>query len=511
MPLFLLLAIVVFGGTACSSPDTPPTIHDQAGTDAASGSSTQLPPSADGTLVGSPCPFAPPPGTRVACGTLTVPEDRSKANGRTIQLAVAVYESSSSAPQADPVVYLSGGPGSGALDELVAGAWRIFLPILEKRNLVVIDQRGTGHSVPKLSCTEFSSTSDALTSVDLTKLQACHDRLTGLGVDLSQYNTAANAADIRSLRTALGYASWNLLGISYGTRLAQEIMRQSTEGLRSIVLDSTLPPDVDLLAKSAADMARSLQHVFDTCDAKPYCDRTTPNFLERLDAGVDKLNASPLSVNVSGAMFSFSGDTLLGLVHALLYSPSTIPFVPMLVWELDQNDSSFVDALYQGVTAQPSTIADAMHLSVACREWVPRTSQAAFEEASAGVDPRVASALDPENTYIGVPVVGRAGRSRGGSGASGRRHADARSLGQLRSDHAARVGAARGERACACAVRPFSRRRARADDARLRWQVRRELHRCSWPHRRAIVPRARFARFVRRSSGGAHVAASFSS
>jgi pimeloyl-ACP methyl ester carboxylesterase len=297
-------------------------------------------------------------------------------------------------------VYLSGGPGSGALDELVAGAWRIFLPILEKRKLVVIDQRGTGYSVPKLSCTEFSSTSDALTSVDLTKLQACHDRLTGLGVDLSQYNTATNAADIRSLRTALGYASWNLLGISYGTRLAQEIMRQSTEGLRSVVLDSTLPPDVDLLAKSAADMARSLQQVFDTCDAKPYCDRTTPNFLERLDAVVDKLNASPLSVNVSGAMFTFSGDTLLGLVHALLYSPSTIPFVPMLVWELDQNDTSFVDALYRGVTAQPSTIADAMHLSVACSEWVPRTSQAAFEEASAGVDPRVASALDPKNTYI---------------------------------------------------------------------------------------------------------------
>jgi pimeloyl-ACP methyl ester carboxylesterase len=183
-------------------------------------------------------------------------------------------------------------------------------------------------------------------------------------------------------------------------------MRQSTEGLRTVILDSTVPPDVDPIATIAAYTARSLEQVRATCQAPNLCDAMNPTFIDRLDSLVDKLNASPLTLIVSGANVSFTGDDLLYLVRALLYSPSGIAILPLFLWELEQNAIS-LDMLLESLAKNQATIADAMHLSVACREWAPRTTDATLAMASMGVDPRIVSAFDPKKSYLAeCPVWG---------------------------------------------------------------------------------------------------------
>ncbi|MCA9904902.1 MAG: alpha/beta fold hydrolase, partial [Anaerolineae bacterium] len=170
-------------------------------------------------------------GDDVDCGLLFVPEDRTDPDSATIELAVAILYASEDDVQPDPIIYLAGGPGGNAVDELEA--W-VDIPYIQDRDLILLDQRGTGYSFPSLNCPEIEESEDDAT-------QACRDRLVADGVNLQAYNSAENAADVADLRVALGYDEWNLYGISYGTRLAQTIVRDYPQGIRSVILDSAYP------------------------------------------------------------------------------------------------------------------------------------------------------------------------------------------------------------------------------------------------------------------------------
>ena len=134
-------------------------------------------------------------GQDVDCGYLTVPEDRTSNSSATIQLAFAILYAPAADVKPDPLIYLAGGPGGNAVGEL--SAW-VDTPYVQDRNLILLDQRGTGYSLPSLNCPEKEDNADDAT-------QACRDRLIGEGVDLQAYNSAENAADVADLRVALGY------------------------------------------------------------------------------------------------------------------------------------------------------------------------------------------------------------------------------------------------------------------------------------------------------------------
>ena len=190
-----------------------------------------------------------------SCGYLTVPENWDDPAGRKIRLHVTKFPAESAFPEHDPVVYLSGGPGQGAIKSLLSlpdlGGFAAFL---EHRDLVVIDQRGTGYSEPDLRCPEVdeldtvlsAERSPVLSAEERNALTACRTRIELLHVDVGNYNSAQSAADIEAMRQALGYEELNLLGISYGTRLAQTIVRDYPGGVRSVVFDSTYPIEIDL-------------------------------------------------------------------------------------------------------------------------------------------------------------------------------------------------------------------------------------------------------------------------
>jgi pimeloyl-ACP methyl ester carboxylesterase len=253
------------------------------------GGGAQVPTGADGTFTPSDCPFDVPPGQRVDCGVLTVPENRSQPNGNSISLVVGIFRSYSANPQSDPIIYLEGGPGGGALAG--AEAW-LMTPLRNDRDVIVFDQRGTGYSIPSLNCPELDEADDILQAT-----QECHSRLVAEGVDLTAYNSRENATDVEALRVALGIDQANLLGISYGTRLALTVMRDHPGNIRSVVLDSVYPPNVDSNYTNVTDTYALANAMFADCAADAACSAAFPDIQNRFWASLDQWAEQPIAAN----------------------------------------------------------------------------------------------------------------------------------------------------------------------------------------------------------------------
>ena len=240
-----------------------------------------------------------------SCGYLVVPENRSRPNDRTIRLMVAKYPARSSKKLPDPIVYLAGGPGDIAPLE-VNGL--IAADFIRDRDIVVMSQRGTMFSEPALTCASsddfarellglrFYSASTKRAHVAAT--DACHRDLAATGADLSAYNSTESAADFADLRKVLGYVTWNVYGTSYGSYLAQTLMRDHPEGIRSVVLDSVLPTTYNVAANwlNARD---GFTNLFQACAAEAACNAAHPRLEENFTGLVNKLEAEPLTTTVS--------------------------------------------------------------------------------------------------------------------------------------------------------------------------------------------------------------------
>lgn len=334
------------------------------------------------------CPFTVPSGYEIECGYLIVPEDRSWADSPMIELAVAIIYSSGGG-QEPPIVYLAGGPGSSALDEFVSDPEGWAYPFLETRDLILIDQRGTGYSFPTLDCPE-------LEDADFTQgdpERECHARLVAEGIDLSAYNSAENAADIADLRLALGYEEWNLLGISYGTRLALAVMRDRPEGIRSVLLDSPFPPNVDTPGEEALNVWESLQTLFTDCQADAYCDETYPDLEAVFLETVAGLNEAPVD--------DLFGDDFFFAITEALNDTFSIPLLPYVIYAVYDGEYDALDEISQDsgysrrYQAEPDrSDSEGMYNSVICRdEYAFGTYEAAEARLTAVAPPEVEAAL----------------------------------------------------------------------------------------------------------------------
>jgi pimeloyl-ACP methyl ester carboxylesterase len=346
------------------------------------------------------CGFTEPAGREITCGFVTVPEDRSKPEGNAVRIAIAIVKAEVAPTPADPIIYLDGGPGGESLEPLQFSFDSVFEPFARDRDLVFFDQRGVGLSEPSLECVEDLDLTYELLAVDLPNsqflerqyaaIQQCHDRLVDQGIDLSQYNSATNAADVADIRIALGYDEVNLLGVSYGTRLAQTVMRDHPEGIRSVILDSVYTPDVDLTSATPANLDRALDELFTGCSDSIECAEMYPDLEPRLFGLVDDLDLAPVIVRgtdfLNGDEYDVivDGADLLGVVFQGLYSEQMIPVLPQLIDELDDG---VLDTLTQLVSINLSNIpflSFGMHLSVQCSEEVPFSDE---ETVAAADDP----------------------------------------------------------------------------------------------------------------------------
>jgi pimeloyl-ACP methyl ester carboxylesterase len=240
-----------------------------------------------------PCPALTGPdeveGKTIDCGVVTVPEDYNQPQGRQVEISYVRLRSKSLSPQPDPVVVLHGGPGGSDLSAL---AYMISLYPQQRqvRDVYLFDQRGSRYS-GDLACTPsmfvitqvFNDPKNELTKkfvsfaekfkdpiVDpdgqtMASYNVCANVLKAHGFDLNQYTTTNNARDVVSLASALGYDKINLYGISYGTFLAMRVMRDHPQHLRSVVLDSTIPPQVRKYEALIRDMEVSLLNLLEDC------------------------------------------------------------------------------------------------------------------------------------------------------------------------------------------------------------------------------------------------------
>lgn len=333
------------------------------------------------------CPFELPQGEAegdsIECGYLIVPEDHDDPDSPEIELAVAILYADTDSPEPDPVIYLAGGPGGSAVLEV--DAW-VEDPIRESRDIILLDQRGTGYSYPSLSCPQ-----PADDATEAEAAQDCHDYWVDQGVNLSAYNSLQSAADVAALREALDYDQWNLFGVSYGTRLALAIMRDNPAGVRSVILDSTYPPQVNDQEEASSGQVATFRVLFDGCAADATCDDAYPDLENVFYETVDQLNSEPAEyVAVDPETdeeydVTLSGDDFVEALFLAMYSTDNIPYLPAVIYAVADGDYGLLDDLNSGVLLdeyarvgtlrqqdeEPSDDADAMYNSVTCSEEIP--------------------------------------------------------------------------------------------------------------------------------------------
>ncbi len=327
--------------------------------------------------------------TIVECGYVTVPEDHAQPDGPQIKLAVATLRSFSDRPAPDPVIFLQGGPGGAAILPVLnnVGLLQLLVPALQSRDLILLDQRGIGLSVPRLGCEPLDdlylqvvpgSQSTTFTAQSLELLRACHDQFVDMGVKLAAYDTPQNAADVALVAEKLGYEQVNLYGISYGTRLGLTVMRDYPNHVRSAILNSVLPLNVELASEDAANMQQSVEAVFAACTADLLCNWAYPDLESVFYTIFADLNTQPLPIKIEEAddrvfNFDLDGDTLMTTLFYMLYTPRTISAIPSIIYGLNERDASqYIDFVPLPQLSDPAASgSEIMSLSVMCNDFAP--------------------------------------------------------------------------------------------------------------------------------------------
>jgi pimeloyl-ACP methyl ester carboxylesterase len=365
----------------------------------------------------APCPTLPVPFPQNArCGFLVVPENRGRPEGRTIRLAVAIVPAVAQQPAPDPIVHLTGGPGGVALAEaqtLVDAGFN------RDRDLILMNQRGTFLSEPALTCEVIDRFNRLQVGLPLdarstrrkhvAATRECRRQLVARGVDIAAYNTTENAADFADLRRALGYDQWNMFGVSYGTYLAQTVVRDHPEGLRSVILDSTVPLSAVALSGFWPNARDAFQNIFRACTAQARCRGSFPN-LERTFTGlVRRLESDPVRTTVSDPATGeptpvvLDGGALANWLVAMSFFTSSFEDVPSMIAELAAGDPQRIATLRLRQVTAPGFTGFGLTYGVICREWVPFDSER--EVLAQGRDvlpryPRSVLSQPPQFTYM---------------------------------------------------------------------------------------------------------------
>lgn len=342
-----------------------------------------------GTFQPDACMFELPAGAvegrDLECGWLQVPERHAQPEGPVIRLAVAIVKSRASNRKPDPLVMLQGGPGGSTIDTYTR---ILFSPgsrlrDLIDRDIVLFDQRGALYSEPSLVCREQLElvertieqrlTYEESDRLSLDATAACHRRLKDEGIDLSAFNSIENAADVAALASALGYAQINLYGVSYGTLLAQHVMRDHPGMLRSVTLDAVVPTSVNYLLETPRSQNRAYTELFTACAADAGCRTAYPNLEQSLITTIERLNREPARVpitdNETGRTYNavLDGDSFASVVFQIMYSSSFIPAVPQIIDDATRNDFRVLERVLPLIVFD-RTFSLGMHYAVICAE-----------------------------------------------------------------------------------------------------------------------------------------------
>jgi pimeloyl-ACP methyl ester carboxylesterase len=320
--------------------------------------------------------------TPAFCAKFPVPENRADPASRKIDLKVAIVKSDSAVPEKDLVVYLAGGPGQSATEtwpQLAAA----FEPLQKHHDILLVDQRGTGGSNP-LSCPDVEKAQEGQEDLPFDPARAKADIAQCLAevekkADPRYYTTTIAVADLEAVRQALGAPKLDLIGISYGTRMAQQYAGAHPDAVRSIVLDSVAPNSLILGETFASDLERALKLQADACLATPACKQAFGDWRKTLLDLHAQLEAKP----VPGVTFpdprtfqpvtrTVTADTLASLVHLFAYNAQASTLLPLAVAQAAKgNFAPLLGQSQLGRGELGGSMDAGMQLSVMCSEDAP--------------------------------------------------------------------------------------------------------------------------------------------
>jgi pimeloyl-ACP methyl ester carboxylesterase len=267
------------------------------------------------------------------CGALDVPENPQKPDGRHLKINVVIIPASNGNALPDPIVPLMGGPGEDAISAAAIFAEQ-FATLLKDRDLLLIDQRGTGRS-NALRCELYSSKDPGISLRDLFPVEAVNRCLQELKshADLSQYSYTNFANDIEQIRNALGYQSLNLIAGSYGTRAAQVFIRTYPKSVRTAYLGSVVPIDVPTPLTMAKTSQQAFEDTFSACEKDANCKSAFPNLRDEFHEIVDRLESGSVGIKIqlSDAPVTIHRGRVIEFFRSLVYRPSSAADLPLLI------------------------------------------------------------------------------------------------------------------------------------------------------------------------------------
>ena len=334
-----------------------------------------------------PCQIAEGPPDAY-CGTHRVFENRATRTGRTIDLKIVVAPGLRRDPKPDPLFVFEGGPGGGAAT-LAAQRIPMFRRFQTDRDIVLIDQRGTGESNP-LDCSANGADEDDLTSIDEYPVERFRTCLQKLQADASLYTTAIAMDDVDEVRQSLGYDLVDLWGGSYGTRAALVYLKRHESSVRSVVLDGVAPTDMRIPLYMARDGQRALEHLLVDCEKDTSgCAKTYPDLRATVDALWTSLAARPriaFSHPRTGKPMSLvvSQRLIASIVFQALYTPEITALLPQLLTDASHGNVQGLFALAFAGDLPKGAMSEGMFLSVVCAEDMPRISAEDIDTEAAG-------------------------------------------------------------------------------------------------------------------------------
>ncbi len=322
------------------------------------------------------------------CGTYTVFENRETRAGRTIALNLMLLPAEAQPAAADPVFAFAGGPGGSAVE---AYPLATYVKLLRKqRDIVLIDQRGTGHSNP-LQCVFDKDDAQVLMNraYDVESLPACRAELEKRA-DLTQYTTSISADDVDEVREALGYDKIDLLGGSYGSQAALVYLRRHAAHVRAMVIEGVAPLDYRMPLAFARTIQSAVQHLFADCAADPGCHQDFPNLQAEFETIVKRLDQAPAKFQLTDPSgkpqeITLSRGAFVSDLRPLLYQPGIVSQLPYILHCAYENDwKPFASVIIGMHRALADNVARGMAFSVSCAEAFPFISEADVRRETKG-------------------------------------------------------------------------------------------------------------------------------
>lgn len=321
---------------------------------------------------------------------LTVPENWDKKNEKVVKIAVTFLKSKTT--NAKTILYLAGGPGAGGIESIET--W-LNNPLRNSFNIVLIDTRGTGNSLPKL-CPDLGRKFLEILAKNQNSIEdeqqkvkeaiTCKETIENNGIDVTQYNSNSIAKDLNALKTALNLKKWSVYGTSYGTYMAQIYANNYPEDIQSLILDSPISDISQYYNQNTVNFMNSLEKVFDECKNDPKCNKQYPDLEKAFYNTITKLSKNPITVNVNkkiipSGKFTYNVEDFKISIQQAIYNKKLIQVLPLLITEFNHENKDVLSSLV-------SAFSGALHLDygmyycVSCNEAVNFNSLDTFDKKS---------------------------------------------------------------------------------------------------------------------------------